>query len=90
MAARFPDKTFMQPVLDKNLGAYRDNIDKEIVKGHGPKFGPKRFQNQVPTKNWRASRFAGPARKIGISGRGPGTTPKKSSGVGEIGPPESR
>ena len=77
MAARFPKKTFMQPVLDKNLGANRDNIDKEIVKGHGPKFAPNGAKTRCPPKIGEHPGLPAQPEKVGISGRSPGTTPKK-------------
>ena len=73
----FPTRIFMQPTLDKKIAPQRVNIDKEILKGPGPKTAPKREQNQVPTKNWRASRFAGPARKSWYFGPQPGHDAQK-------------
>ena len=67
----------MHPLLDKNVGPPDDNENKENDKGHGATTMPKTTKTRAPTKNWRELRFAGLASESGLSGRSPGTTPKK-------------
>ena len=46
-------KSFMQPVLDKEIRVHRDNENGEKPKATGPEIWPKHAKFQGSTKKWR-------------------------------------